>query len=212
VPVAVADETLVALTQERAAELAGVSPHQLRYWASTDLVRPTVDTRLTPQRPIRLYGYVELMALLITAELRRRKVPLQAVRGVVEYGRSKGFAQPLTELVFATVGREVYIRLPDGTWSSGKRPDEIVIHQVIELEPLRARIRSSAVRPDGALGRFERRRGVMGGKELVTGTRVPVETVRRYLRRGASVAEVVEAFPVLAPADVEAVQRTLTVA
>ena len=75
------DETLVALTRDRAAEIAGLSQRQVAYWSSTGLVTPTVDKRLTPQRPIRLYGYVELMSLMVAAELKRRGATSHACRG-----------------------------------------------------------------------------------------------------------------------------------
>jgi uncharacterized protein (DUF433 family) len=79
---------------------------------------------------------------------------------------------------------------------------------VLPLEPLRAKVQRATKRDPASVGRTEKRRGALGSKELVAGTRVPVATVRRYLDRGASVAEVVEAFPTLRPEDVEAVRIT----
>lgn len=46
----------------------------------------------------------------------------------------------------------------------------------------------------------------MGGKPLLAGTRVPVETVRRYLAAGRSVDDILEGFPILTVDDVEAVR------
>ena len=63
-------------------------------------------------------------------------------------------------------------------------------------------------RDPAAVGQTEKRRGAMGSKELVAGTRVPVATIRRYLDRGVDVAEVLEAFPVLEREDVEAVRAS----
>ena len=206
------DETLVALTRDRAAELAGLSQRQVDYWARTGLVRPTIDDRLSPQRPVRLYAYVELMSLMVAAELRARRVTLQAIRKIVAHLRSRGFERPLTQLSFATVGSDVYFQRADGTWESNARPDQIVIHQVLDLDVLRARIRSAGERRPSTVGHVERRRGAMGSKPVVAGTRVPVATVQRYLDRGATVKQILEAFPVLDRRDVEALGRETPVA
>ncbi|MGH3923048.1 MAG: DUF433 domain-containing protein [Pseudonocardiaceae bacterium] len=47
----------------------------------------------------------------------------------------------------------------------------------------------------------------MGNKPLLAGTRVPVETVQRYLAAGRSADDVLEAFPMLKASDVETVRR-----
>jgi predicted nuclease of predicted toxin-antitoxin system len=85
-------------------------------------------------------------------------------------------------------------------------PDQVVIHEVLNLQPLRSRI-AAATRRDAALaGQGEHRRGVMRSKPVLADTRVPVETVRRYLRAGRSVEQIPESFPTLTAADVEAVR------
>lgn len=43
---------------------------------------------------------------------------------------------------------------------------------------------------------------VMGGKPCITGTRVPVDLILRYLGDGQSPAQIVEAFPGLSVEDV----------
>ena len=205
------NEELVAFTRDRAAACAGISLRQVGYWARTGVVSPTSEARLSPRRPIVLYGYVDLMSLLVASRLRRRGVSLQNIRKIVQHLRDRGFARPLSELRFATLGKDVYIQLPDGTWESGLRPSQVVIHQVIELEPLRASIREMASRDPSTFGRIERRRGTLGGKAVVAGTRVPVTTIQRYLEQGVPTAEVLEAYPALTEADVEAA-RTYAVA
>ena len=204
---------VIALTRDRAAELANLSPRQVDYWAKTGLVQPTIDDRLSPQRPVRLYAYVELMSLMVAAELRSRKISLQAVRKIVGHLRERGFERPLAQLAFAaTLGNDVYFQRPDGTWESNAQPDQIVMHQVLDLDVLRARIRTAGARRQATVGKVEQRRGSMGSKPVIAGTRVPVATVQRYLERGATVKQILESFPVLRKRDVEAVRREQTVA
>ena len=200
-------EQHLAVPREVAARIAGLTQRQVDYWAGTGLVEPAVDTRISPGRRVRLYGFVDLLSLLVAAELKSRKVSLQHIRSIVAHLRSRGYTSPLTQLVFATIGRDVYFMHDDGSWEGDLRPDQVVIHQVLNLEPLRGRIAAGLRRDASLAGQVERRRGVMGSKPVLAGTRVPVDTVRRYLDAGRSVEQILESFPALTAADIEAVQR-----
>lgn len=201
----------LSVPRETAARLAGLSLRQVDYWAETGLLAPTTDRRLSPGNRVRLYGFVDLLALLVAAELKSRKVSLQHIRTIVDHLRSRGYDSPLTELKFATLKGRVYFQHDDGSWEGDIRPDQLVMHEVLNLRPLRQRIESATRRRDDQIGQVERRRGVKGSKPVIAGTRLPVETVRRYLEAGRTIEQIVESFPVLTPADVEAV-RASTVA
>lgn len=201
----VRDDNFVA-TREQAARIAGISTRQVDYWTGHGLVSPSVDRRLTPGRAIRMFSFGELMALCVAAQLRTRGVSLQHIRAITARVKSSdGYSQPLTELRWATEANRLYFQHPDGEWEGAERPRQVVIHEVLDLEDLRVRIRESAQRSSDDVGRIERRRGTKGSKEVVAGTRVPVETVRRYLLAGKSPQEVVGSFPALEIADVEAI-------
>ncbi len=200
------DERLLAVPRDAAARIAGLSVRRVDYWADTNLVNPTSDRRVSPGRRVRLYGFVDLLALLVAAELRGRGISLQHIRQIVAHLQSRGYDEPLTQLRFATIGNRVYFQHADGTWEGDLHADQLVFHQVLNLQPLRQRISDAARRDEGMVGRVERRRGVLGGKPVLAGTRVPVESVRRYLDAGRTVKDVLQAFPALSRADVEAVR------
>lgn len=113
----------------------------------------------------------------------------------------------MTQLKFATVGNYVYFQHDDGNWEAGLNPDQLVFHQVLDLSVVRQRIVNSVRRDERSAGQVERRRGTLGYKPVFAGTRIPVDTVRRYLQAGRSVDDVLEAFPDLTVADIETAQR-----
>lgn len=205
-----ADLEHLALTRDRVQALTGLSRRQLDYWDGTGLVQPAVSQRVTPGRKVRLYGFTDLMSLLVVAELRSRNVSLQLIRKIVARLRERGYDEPLTQVRFATDRtrrRGVYFQHADGSWESDVAPDQLLIQEAIDLAPLKARIEAAVRRDPGTIGRIDRRRGALGSKPVIAGTRVPVETVRRYIDHGASTEEVLEAYPMLQPEDVEAVRR-----
>jgi uncharacterized protein (DUF433 family) len=196
----------LAVNAATASRITRLTDRQLDYWARTGLIGPSVNRRLTPGRRVRLYGFGDLLALMVAAELKERRISLQHIRAVIDHLHARGYDQPLTQVVFATHGRQVYFQHKDGTWEGGLSPDQLVLSEVLNLEPLRRRIADGLRRDEADIGKVERRRGALGSKPVLAGTRVPVETVRRYLAAGRTVEQIVESFPVLTTADIEAVR------
>jgi DNA-binding transcriptional MerR regulator len=208
-----AGEEVLAFPDTQARRLAGVSMRRLRYWEEVGLVVPSIKRRLSEHNTVRLYSYQDLLALLVVSALRtERNMSLQKIRRVVTHLRSRGYQAPLRELKFATVGREIYFQHPDGKWEGDLRPDQIVIFEVILLDPLRLRIDKAAARPAEEAGRVEKRRGVHASAPVFAGTRIRVATVQRYLQQGYETEAILEAFPDLSMADVEEARRQLAVA
>jgi DNA-binding transcriptional MerR regulator len=208
-----AAEELLAFPDVRAAGLAGVSVRRLRYWDESGLVVPSIRRQLGPRETIRLYTYHDLLALLVVATLRtEREMSLQHIRRVTGHLRSRGYETPLHELKFATLGREIYFQHPDGSWEGDLKPDQIVLVKTIRLEPLRLRIDTAARRPATDIGRIIKRRGVHASAPVFAGTRIRVSTVQDYLRNGYGTQAILQAFPDLQAADIDAADQFLAAA
>lgn len=199
-----APDDLITLPDERAADLAGVTDRQLRYWETTDLIVPSVRRSFSLRRNVRLYRFTDLMSLLVAAELRTRSFSVQHIRKVVRHLQSRGYPEPLHQLVFATAGKSIFFQHPDGSWEDDVRADQLVLIETIQLEPIRARIRAAVRRPASSYGHIESHRGRMGSKPVFAGTRIPVENIRRRLEHGFSEREIIEAFPDLTRKDIKA--------
>lgn len=203
-------DSLFVATRDQTARIAGITRRQLDYWSATGLVRPQIDTRLSPGRRIALYDFTEVMAVMVVATVRSKdSVPLQEVRRVVDHVRkSLLLSRPLNEVRFAVCHRKLFFQLPDGTWESDRQPGQKVLSEAMDLKAIRLRISRSAERRAADIGRIERRRGTMGSKPVVAGTRIPVATVQAYLVANRSVEEIIQAYPALRAEDIEAVRAT----
>lgn len=209
-------DELIAMPAAEAARFAGVSQRQLRYWDSTDLLSPGIRRQLSPRNTVRLYTFPELVELRVIATLQGMGMSLRRIRKVVQFLRREGHKAPLRELQFSVTGDQLFFQRPDGTWAGDRQPDQIVIDATISLplDQYRARIRQAAQgkRSRADAGRIERHRKVLGYKPVFAGTRVPVAAVKPYLERGLPVREILEAFPQLTRADIEAARRHSAVA
>jgi uncharacterized protein (DUF433 family) len=162
----------------------------------------------TKGKTVRLYGFEDLLELLVAAELRHRSgISLQHIRRLVAFLRKRDFSVPPRELKFATHGSHIYVQHPDGSWSGGPDPDQLVFRQAVALDLVSARVRAAGARDPAMEGKVVRRRGVQGGKPIFAGTRIPVGTVQRYLQAGYSTETIIEEYPTLTPADVDAARH-----
>lgn len=200
-------DDLIAFPHERAAGVAGVSTRTLRYWELAGLIQPDIRRRLSLRNLIRLYDFQDMVSLLVAAELRKRRFSLQRIRKVVAHLRARGYREPLRELRFATTPKEIYFQHTDGEWEGHAKPDQLVIHEVIDLEAVRARIREGVKRPASAHGKVEQRRGSVGSKPVFAGTRIPVETIAGWIRSGHTDEEVIEEYPALTAEDLKVARQ-----
>lgn len=204
------DDQLIAFGDERAAQLVGVSLQTLRRWERLDFVRPSVVRRISERNTVRLYGFHDLEALLVVVTLRDQgRFSTQHIRQVV--GRlQQSYTQPLSELRFAldAAGDQIFFQHPDGTWEGSRKPNQVLLKQVLELDEIRAQIRRVARGDRGEeAGKITRQRKVLGRRAVFAGTRVPVDTVVEYLEDGCDDATILEAFPRLTAADLDAARE-----
>ncbi|MBV8527697.1 MAG: DUF433 domain-containing protein [Candidatus Dormibacteraeota bacterium] len=195
-----------AFTWERVGRLTGLSKRQLQYWDEQRFLRPTLSAGRGRGHP-RLYAFRDLVALRVAADLRRQGISLQLIRKVDRYLRKLDYDHPLSELTFRVLGAELYFE-ESKTWREGRKPEQTVATYEVPLaaivEHLEADIAELTRR---SVGRFERRRGALGSKELFAGTRIPVDSVRRMVAAGISDADIIAGYPDLEAGDIAAVRR-----
>ena len=199
-----ASQDVLAVTDKRARQLAHITMRQLRYWEQTGLVVPSVRRQVSQGKIVRLYGFEDLLELLVAAELRRRPgISLQHLRRLIAHLRQRDVSAPLRELKFATRGKEIYVQYPDGSWSGDPDLDQLIYRQAVALDLVGARIDAVSKREAGAQGKVTQRRGVLGGKKIFAGTRIPVGAVQRYLQAGYDTDAIIKEYPSLTPEDIE---------
>jgi len=193
------------LTRTRIARLSSVTERRLDYWEKTGLLHSTVNEGLTGNRRTRLYGFEDAMTAMVLAALREH-VTLQHIRQIVDHLRRIQYR--VTEVSFALIGTQVYFQTPDGDWGGAEDPGQVVLHQVLDLRPLRTAVLNAGRRREDEHGLIERRRGVHGSKPVIAGTRIPVRAVQAHFEAGRSDEDILKAYPSLTPEDLATV-RTL---
>lgn len=192
-----------AFTSAKTSALTGLSKRQLQYWDEQGFISPSLRRREGRGRR-RLYDFRDLVSLRAAADLRENGISLQLIRKVVDHLRGLDYEHPLAELRFWVDEGRLYFS-EAGTVREGRRPAQTVVEFFIPVaeivEKLEAGIAELETRK---VGTVERRRGVLGSKPVIAGTRIPIASIRRLHADGANEAEIIELYPDLTPADVHA--------
>lgn len=195
---------LSAYTAERARRLTGLSARQIQYWDEQDFISPSLTKRKGRGRR-RLYSFRDLVSLKVAADLREH-VSLQLIRRVTDHLRRLNYRDPLAELSFVVVGDKLLFR-ESSRWQESRQLGQVVASYLVRVGAIAADLeRQIAADAAGArrAGVIEQRRGVLGGKPVLAGTRIPVQAVKNLLRDGASTEEILELYPDLEVKDIRA--------
>lgn len=200
------DDSLVAFSRERAADLAAMSVGRLAALRDRGVVTPSISKPKSDVEPwnVELYQFDDLVELLVYRELRKRH-SFQKLESVLQRQQGR-YKRPLLELGFAVEQGtgEILFQHSDGTWESTERLDQVVMVDVLDVERIKAELREKVSRRDpksaGSVSTSGRRRA---GAECFAGTRIKVSTVVSYLEARRTEDEILAAFPSLANADIE---------
>jgi DNA-binding transcriptional MerR regulator len=197
------EDAIRAFTAETVLRLTGLTKRQLQYWDEKDFVPPSLTARPGRGRR-RLYDFRDLVSLRVAADLRRNGVSLQEIRKLDSYLRRLQPSSSLAEVrVWIWEGR-VYFSEAE-TIRAGRRPEQILIGATVPMPAIVKALHTQIAELDQRRpGETERRRGTLGGKLLIAGTRIPVASVQRLHKDGADLREILAFYPDLTAEDVEA--------
>ncbi len=195
-----------AYSADRARRLTGLSARQIQYWDEQDFIRPSLTKRKGRGRR-RLYSFRDLLSLRVAADLRQH-VSLHLIRKVTNHLRRLNYRDPLAELSFVVVGDKLYFR-ESSRWQESRQLGQVIASYVVPVGAIAADLQRQ-IALDAARARrpgvIEQRRGVLGGKAVLAGTRIPVQAVKNLLRDGAAEEEILELYPDLDVKDIRAAQ------
>lgn len=200
---------IAAFSEEQVERITSLKKGRLRYWARIGFFKPSYveDDRHVPYS--RFYSFKDIVALRTLEMLRvQNNVTLQHLRKVAdELSHLRDDLWTKTTL-FVFNRKVIFVNPETG------RPQEIVSGQYILGIPLEKVIDDTTAdivefsrRHPRDLGRVSRDRSICHNAWVIAGTRIPIGAVRRLHEDGYSIEAIIEEFPDLTRADVEAALR-----
>lgn len=193
-----------ALTTEQVCRLTGLSESRLRYWNKTGFFQPAVDPSVHGPYGA-FYSFRDVVGLRTLAVL-RDKTSLQSLRKIGAY-LQEHFDDPWASLRFYTSGRDVLVDMGNGpvVLVPGGAQHVFDIGLVEVIGDMRSAVESMRRRRPEQIGTFTQHRYTAHNQVVVAGTRIPIAAVWAYHQAGYSPEAIVEQYPRLKVADVEAV-------
>ena len=196
---------IAAFDEERAARLSGVSLPQLRYWYRSDFYVPA---HVGEGRSAfsRIYSFKDIAALRVLHVLRNQfGVSLQHLRDVSDKLNELG-ADKWTGVKLYVVKRRVVWVDPESSKpqeiTSGQYIVPVVLDEV--LSDTAKDVSAISGRDTATVGKIKRSRYINHNAPVVAGTRVRVSSVKAFAEAGYSHQQIIEEFPDLTEADVQA--------
>jgi uncharacterized protein (DUF433 family) len=200
---------VAAFTEDQVTRLTGVSKRQLRWWDAQGFFLPALahEDRSLPYS--RLYSFRDLVALRVLSRLRNEhKVPLQELKRVKKALSHLGDAVWTHTTLFVN-GKKVAIRNP----KSGMIEEvvngqgAIKIALTVVASDMRKAVDALRERTPETAGRITRERGLLNGRPVFAGTRIPVGSVKAFADAGYSEKEILREYPTLTIRDVRAAMK-----
>ena len=201
------DEVVIAaFSEEQVERLTGISERQLRYWDRTDFFKPAFANDNRRVAFSRIYSFRDVASLRVLNILRNQyNVPLQHLRKVAKdlpqmpdakwtsmelfvLNRRVVFVEPGTDQYREILSKQYVIGIPLGVVVSDTKRD---------VERLQEREKED-------VGKVARGRNVRHNALVIAGTRIAVETIKRFAEDGYSIKQIRKEYPSLTEADIKA--------
>jgi uncharacterized protein (DUF433 family) len=195
-----------AFSEEQVQRLTGVTVAQLRYWDRTNFFVPSLADEDRARPYSRVYSFRDVVCLKVLNTLRNEaRVSLPHLREVKERLAHLGDDMWARTTLYV-LNRKVIFDNPDT-----RRKEEIVTGQgvlQIPLEVVRSNMERAVKelwsRDETTIGKIQQKRGIVGNKPVVAGTRIPVSAVKAFHKAGYTIKQIIEQYPALTEDDVRA--------
>jgi|HubBroStandDraft_4_1064222.scaffolds.fasta_scaffold04049_6 uncharacterized protein (DUF433 family) len=198
---------IAAFSEEQTEKLTGITKSQLRYWDNTGFYSPSYTEENRRITFSRVYSFKDIVALRVLNVLRNQfGCSLQHLRDVsarlraLDNNTDRWIDTRLYPLNKRVIWYEPGSELPQEV-ASGQYVSAVVLNDVVQTT------KQAVDNLQGKRTRFgsvEKSRYVMRNAAVISGTRIPVNTIKRFAEAGYTVQQIITEYPDLTEQDVQA--------
>lgn len=200
------DVVVSAFSEEQVERLTGISKQRLRYWDRTGFFNPALASENRRAAFSRIYSFKDVASLRVLHILREQyNVSLQHLREVAKDLPQMPDAKWTSTQLFVLERRVVFVE------PGSKQYQEIVSKQYVMGIPLlvvvsdtKRDVQQLQQRNDNVVGSVTRARNVSHNAWVIAGTRIRVDTIKRFSEDGYSIEQIREEYPTLSETDIKA--------
>ncbi len=203
------NNVIAALSEEHISKVTGLSYSQLRRWDKRGFFSPAHAYENRSSAFSRIYSFEDAVGLRTIATLRSApyRISVKRLENLAEKMESDGIANWAEAKIWVVKGEPCYWR-PNFSEVVGSETGQLSMLPVIEvIEEVKSRVDEIKVRSSNSYGKVERHRHIARNAWVVSGTRIPTATIRRYNEAGFTTSQILEEYPTLRHEDIEAALR-----
>ncbi len=202
---ATGQEIVTALTEDQASRVTGISVGQLRAWDRRGFFTPAHGYENRSSAYSRIYSFKDIVGLKTIATLRQKhKIGFKTLRNVALELERRGYKHWADTRLFV-VKKEVHFHDPRTGQVESLRDGQYAMLPVIDvIDDVTRRVIELKKRPQGSLGKVERHKFVARNSWVISGTRIPTASIRRFAEAGYTVPQIIGEYPTLTAVDIHA--------
>lgn len=200
------ENVVAAFSEDQTVRLTGVRKGQLRYWDTTQFFSPSFaqdDSDIFG----RIYSYKDIVALKVLGLLRNKyDVSVQHLRDVKENLLQEG-KDPWSGVRLYVVNKRVHWVEPNTGLPQNIASKQYLLSK-IDLDAVVGSVKSAISdiikRDPRKVGQVEKVRSLNKSQPIIGGTRITVESIKRFHSAGFTIEQILLEYPDLKAADVRA--------
>jgi uncharacterized protein (DUF433 family) len=197
-----------AFSADQVVKLTGLTMRQLAYWDELRFFEPqyAAEDRKAPYS--RIYSFKDVVGLRTLSVLKNEyKCSLPHLRQVAQELSTYSKA-PWAEITLYVWKRKVQFQEPETGRVLGVVDGQYTMLPIRSvMEDVRKEAELLRHRQPEQIGKVEKHRYVSHHAAVISGTRIRVATIRRFIEAGYSTDEILKEYPSLTAVDIEAARR-----
>ena len=196
-------EIIAALTEDHISRITGLTKGQLRAWDKRGFFVPKYVFSDRSQAYSRIYSFKDAVGLKALSVLRNDyKVSLAKLIKVAELLKKKGF-EHWADVKLHVLKKQVYFQKPGSKEIEGVEDGQYGMLEIIDvISDVNKKVYELKHRNSSQIGSIEKNRFVARNSTVISGTRIPTATIRRYKDAGYSIDRIIKDYPILTKEDV----------
>jgi uncharacterized protein (DUF433 family)/DNA-binding transcriptional MerR regulator len=196
---------VAAFSADQVVKLTGLTMRQLAYWDRTGFFRPHYASTNRRSPYSRIYSFPDVVGLRTISLLKNvHGVTMAHLKRTAER-LSKFTERPWSDIKLSVWNREVVWIDPETGRPETVLGGQGILFKVLDvIEDMKQKTRAFRVRGRDDFGKVVANKNVVRNRPVIAGTRISVDAIKRLAKDGFSAERIVEEYPSLTLADVDA--------
>lgn len=198
-----------ALSEAHVSTITGLTVGQLRAWDKRGFFHPRFAHKNRRLVHSRIYSFKDAVGLKTLARLKNEyRISIAQLEKVANKLLEKGYSH-WADTTLYVLNKEVHFKVRNSDKIESLKSGQYGMLEVVEvIEDVTNRVIALKERQPKQYGKIENHKFTVRNAFVVSGTRIPIATIYRYLDAGYTSDQIIEEYPSLNKKDIASIRKT----